>query len=77
MDESNEDPRLPHRRNPNKSVSVDQLAEFGVLYWKLNPTIYENDEELAKIREDRGYNYMVIFYFFLLNFNSFYFVFCN
>ncbi|BAT94117.1 hypothetical protein VIGAN_08069000, partial [Vigna angularis var. angularis] len=49
-------------------------AELGVLYWKLNPTIYENDEELNKIREARGYNFMVIFIFY---FNSFYFVFCN
>jgi 1,2-dihydroxy-3-keto-5-methylthiopentene dioxygenase len=30
-----------------------------VLYWRLNPANYENDEELKKIREDRGYNYMV------------------
>ena len=58
MDDSNEDPRLSHRRNPNESVSLDQLAELGVLYWKLNPTIYENDQELTKIRQDRGYNYM-------------------
>ena len=34
-------------------------AELGVLYWRLNPANYENDEELKKIREDRGYNYMV------------------
>jgi len=26
MDDSNEDPRLPHRRDPNESVSLDQLA---------------------------------------------------
>ncbi|KHN02748.1 1,2-dihydroxy-3-keto-5-methylthiopentene dioxygenase 4 [Glycine soja] len=58
MDDSNEDPRLSHRRNPNESVSLDQLAELGVLYWKFNPTIYENDQELTKIRQDRGYNYM-------------------
>jgi len=30
-----------------------------VLYWKLNPENYENDSELSKIREDRGYDYMV------------------
>ena len=63
MDDSNEDPRLPHHCNPNKFVSLDQLAELGVLYWKLNPIDYENDEDLRKIRQDRGYNYMVIFYF--------------
>ncbi|KAG5028221.1 hypothetical protein JHK87_011735 [Glycine soja] len=41
MDDSNENPRLPHRRNPNESVSLDQLADFGVLYWKLNPTTWK------------------------------------
>ncbi|CAL0328092.1 unnamed protein product [Lupinus luteus] len=58
MEENNEDSRLPHYGSPNKFVSLDQLAELGVLYWKLNPNDYENDEELRKIREERGYNYM-------------------
>lgn len=35
-------------------------AELGVLYWRLNPKNYENDEELQKIREARGYSYMVL-----------------
>lgn len=30
-----------------------------MLYWHLNPNDYENDEELRKIRETRGYDYMV------------------
>ncbi|XP_022138499.1 1,2-dihydroxy-3-keto-5-methylthiopentene dioxygenase 4-like [Momordica charantia] len=58
MDDSNEDQRLPHHRDPKEFVSMKQLAELGVLYWKLNPNNYENDEELKKIREDRGYNYV-------------------
>ncbi|CAI8604615.1 unnamed protein product [Vicia faba] len=58
MDDSNEDPRLPHLGNPNQFVSLDELAELGVLYWKLNPNDYENYQELKKIREARGYNYM-------------------
>ncbi|GLT61551.1 hypothetical protein SLA2020_342500 [Shorea laevis] len=58
MDENNEDKRLPHKRNPNEPVSLEHLAELGVLYWHLNPENYENDEELQKIREDRGYSYM-------------------
>ncbi|TKY51195.1 1,2-dihydroxy-3-keto-5-methylthiopentene dioxygenase 4 [Spatholobus suberectus] len=33
-------------------------AELGLLYWKLNPNNYDNDEELTKIRETKGYNYM-------------------
>uniref|UniRef100_A0A7N0TT34 Acireductone dioxygenase n=1 Tax=Kalanchoe fedtschenkoi TaxID=63787 RepID=A0A7N0TT34_KALFE len=57
MDDSNEDKRLPHHLNPHQFVSPDQLAELGVLYWNLNPKDYENDAELQKIREDRGYNY--------------------
>ncbi|KAG4931125.1 1,2-dihydroxy-3-keto-5-methylthiopentene dioxygenase 1 [Glycine soja] len=59
MDDSNEDQRLPHHRNPNELVALYQLAELRVLCWKLHPTIYENDQELTKIREDMGYNYMV------------------
>lgn len=35
------------------------FVELGVLYWKLNPENYENDSELGKIREERGYDYMV------------------
>ncbi|VVB07190.1 unnamed protein product [Arabis nemorensis] len=58
MDDSNEDQRLPHHRNPNEPVSLDYLSELGVLYWKLNPDNYENDSELGKIREERGYDYM-------------------
>ncbi|KAH8500299.1 hypothetical protein H0E87_015523 [Populus deltoides] len=55
---SGEDQRLPRHCNPKEFVSHDYLAELGVLYWRLNPANYENDEELKKIREDRGYNYM-------------------
>lgn len=41
------------------TVAVMCFAELGVLYWKLNPENYENDSELAKIRDERGYDYMV------------------
>ncbi|KAK2647093.1 hypothetical protein Ddye_022288 [Dipteronia dyeriana] len=58
MDESNEDQRLPHHRKPKELVSLNHLAELGVLYWHLNPNNYENDKELQKIREARGYNCM-------------------
>lgn len=37
----------------------DVLAELGVLSWKLDADNYETDEELKKIREARGYSYMV------------------
>lgn len=42
---SDEDQRLP-------------ISRFGSLYWLLNPKDCENDEELQKIRESRGYNHM-------------------
>ncbi|XP_008224244.1 PREDICTED: 1,2-dihydroxy-3-keto-5-methylthiopentene dioxygenase 1 isoform X1 [Prunus mume] len=58
MDESDEDPRLPHHRKPEELVPLDHLAELGVLYWRLNPKDYENDQQLRNIRETRGYNYM-------------------
>ncbi|KAL6194921.1 hypothetical protein ACLB2K_035996 [Fragaria x ananassa] len=58
MDDSDEDQRLPHHREPKEFVSLDQLAELGVLSWRLDADNYETDEELKKIREDRGYSYM-------------------
>uniref|UniRef100_A0A1D1YXG2 Acireductone dioxygenase n=2 Tax=Anthurium amnicola TaxID=1678845 RepID=A0A1D1YXG2_9ARAE len=35
-----------------------KLEDIGILYWHLDPRDYENNEELKKIRESRGYNYM-------------------
>ncbi|KAJ6321696.1 hypothetical protein OIU77_011717 [Salix suchowensis] len=42
----------------NSGLCLYLNTELGVLYWRLNPENYENDAELKKIREDRGYNYM-------------------
>ncbi|KAJ9700441.1 hypothetical protein PVL29_005978 [Vitis rotundifolia] len=58
MDDSDEDQRLPHHRDPKEFVSLDQLAKLGVLSWRLDADNYETDEELKKIREARGYSYM-------------------
>ncbi|KAH0994063.1 hypothetical protein GBA52_005546 [Prunus armeniaca] len=58
MDDSDEDQRLPHHREPKEFVSLDQLTELGVLSWRLDADNYETDEELKKIREERGYSYM-------------------
>ncbi|KAG7328529.1 hypothetical protein KOW79_008473 [Hemibagrus wyckioides] len=60
MDESTEDSRLPHKLHPNQPVSLQELRDIGVCYWKLNADIYENDPELQKIREEKGYSYMDI-----------------
>uniref|UniRef100_A0A803R8H6 acireductone dioxygenase (Fe(2+)-requiring) n=1 Tax=Cannabis sativa TaxID=3483 RepID=A0A803R8H6_CANSA len=59
MDDSDEDQRLPHHREPKEFVSLDQLAELGVLSWRLDADNYETDEELKKIRTERGYSYTV------------------
>ncbi|KAK4800783.1 hypothetical protein SAY86_021270 [Trapa natans] len=58
MDDSNEDQRLPHHREPKQFVSLEQLAKLGVLSWRLDADKYETDEELKKIREERGYSYI-------------------
>ncbi|MCJ8736643.1 hypothetical protein PDJAM_G00014910 [Pangasius djambal] len=60
MDDSTADQRLPHKLHPNQPVSVQELQDIGVWYWKLNADIYENDPELQKIREEKGYSYMDI-----------------
>jgi 1,2-dihydroxy-3-keto-5-methylthiopentene dioxygenase len=58
MDDSNEDQRLPHHRNPPEYVSLQKLEELGVLSWRLDADKYESDEDLEKIRKDRGYSYI-------------------
>ncbi|VFQ85353.1 unnamed protein product [Cuscuta campestris] len=58
MDDSNEDQRLPHHREPKQFVSFDKLDELGVLSWRLDADNYEKDEVLKEIRESRGYSYM-------------------
>lgn len=40
MDSSEEDQRLPHELDPPKPVSLDDLRNCGVLYWKVNHTFY-------------------------------------
>lgn len=59
MNDSDEDQRLPHHLEPKQFVSLEKLKELGVVSFKLNANIYENDGELKKIRKDRGYSYMV------------------
>ncbi|KAG6480814.1 hypothetical protein ZIOFF_057401 [Zingiber officinale] len=36
------------------------FLELGIVSWRLNPDDYENDEDLKRIREARGYSYMDI-----------------
>ncbi|KAL0906966.1 hypothetical protein M5K25_025501 [Dendrobium thyrsiflorum] len=58
IEESAEDQRPPHHRNPKEFVSLDKLAEIGVVYWHLDPKKPESEEELKRIREASGYSYM-------------------
>ncbi|KAH9293604.1 hypothetical protein KI387_041190 [Taxus chinensis] len=53
----NEDQRLPHHCEPKQYVSLEKLADLGVLYWHLEGDNYETNEELEQIRKDRGYTY--------------------
>ncbi|XP_066571858.1 acireductone dioxygenase [Amia ocellicauda] len=60
IDDSPEDQRKPHKLTPNQPVSLEDLNRLGVFYWKLNADKHENDPELQKIRDERGYSYMDI-----------------
>uniref|UniRef100_G3MP97 Acireductone dioxygenase n=1 Tax=Amblyomma maculatum TaxID=34609 RepID=G3MP97_AMBMU len=60
MDDSEEDQRLPHHREPKEYVPLEKLKELGVISWRLNGGDHETDEDLKKIREARGYTYMDI-----------------
>ncbi|XP_061089420.1 acireductone dioxygenase [Conger conger] len=57
LDECNGDQRLPHKCDPNKPVSLEELKQLGVLHWKLDADIYESDPVLQKIREEWHYTY--------------------
>lgn len=35
MDSSNADQRLPHQLDPPQPVSLEDLSNSGVLYWKV------------------------------------------
>ncbi|XP_041361115.1 1,2-dihydroxy-3-keto-5-methylthiopentene dioxygenase-like [Gigantopelta aegis] len=57
MNETAEDQRLPHMTDPPQFVTLEDLkAKVGVLYWKLSGE--PDDSQLAKIRAERGYNYV-------------------
>jgi len=65
-----EDQKKPNKREPNVPVSVKELQDLGICYWKVPPDGYSypkisvpwdpkdaTDPRLAKIRDDRGYSY--------------------
>jgi len=57
MDDSSEDQRKPHNRNPPEYVSLEKLAALGVLHWVLDADNHETDPKLQQIRKERGYSY--------------------
>lgn len=57
MDDSEDDQRLPHRKEPNEPVSLEHLESLGVAHWKLDPQKGESDPELQRIRDEQGYTY--------------------
>ncbi|XP_052190117.1 acireductone dioxygenase 2-like [Diospyros lotus] len=57
IDDSDEDQRLPHHRNPPQYVTLDKLKEMGVLTWTLDADNYETDEEFKKVYAAQGYTY--------------------
>jgi 1,2-dihydroxy-3-keto-5-methylthiopentene dioxygenase len=57
MNETDEDQRLPHHCEPRQDISLEKLADLGVLYWHLDADKYETDPDLQQIRENRGYTY--------------------
>ena len=50
MDDSNEDQRKPHKKDPNEVVSVEQLKSIGVLYWSIPLEQKEKVEDICKER---------------------------
>lgn len=53
MDESTADPRMPHRTQPDRPVSLEQLRTLGVLYWKVRVQVGA-PRVCARARRDGG-----------------------
>ncbi|KAL9189719.1 hypothetical protein ACHAXT_009394 [Thalassiosira profunda] len=69
-DEDCADQKKLNQREPNVPVTVEQLQDLGICYWKLDAEAYDYpklavpwdpkdavDPKLAKLRDDRGYSY--------------------
>ena len=54
MDDSEEDQRATHKRNPNVEVTLKELEDIGVLYFRVEG---EDDPAFHSLCSERGYNY--------------------
>ncbi|WVZ84941.1 hypothetical protein U9M48_031908, partial [Paspalum notatum var. saurae] len=59
-DDTKEDQRLPHRRQPDGSFPLAKLLDLGIVSMRLDADNYEKDENLTMIRDQRGYLHMDI-----------------
>lgn len=58
MDNSTEDQRQEHHRNPPKYLTLEELLKVsGVEYFKINLETYEADGQLEALKKKRGYSY--------------------
>lgn len=57
MDDSSEDQRLPHIREPTEDVPIESLKKLGVDYWYFDPSTYERNPAYEELKKERGYTY--------------------
>ncbi|XP_065219271.1 acireductone dioxygenase isoform X2 [Planococcus citri] len=58
MDDSTEDQRLEHQKNPPEFIDLNTLYEIsGVEYFKVNEKNVAQDELINKLKAERGYTY--------------------
>ncbi|CAH1987215.1 unnamed protein product [Acanthoscelides obtectus] len=58
MDDDRSDQRNEHQKNPPEYVNIEDLTRLtGCEYFKLNPAALDKDDNLKKIKEERGYTY--------------------
>lgn len=56
MDDSDEDQRLSHQKDPPEFVSIEKLKKIGVEYWYFEPELFLNDG-LSEFKMKQGYTY--------------------
>lgn len=57
MDDSDEDQRLPHHKDPPELVSLEELETLGVKHWFFEPATFKKSAAYEKLKQERGYTY--------------------